>query len=203
MFAGHAGITGKDGLRAGVCWRCPIASDNVPGVTLAGDEPMIAVADTYRTFARREARGRSPAYEALAEAVADDEVVTGFVASLPREKRQPNLLFAAARHLLGAPADMGQLRALVSQSAAELTQVMMERRTQTNEPARCAVLLPALAQLQEPLALIEIGASAGLLLLFDRYSYDYAGYRLVGSDPQAPALHCQPLGAGPLPRRIP
>ena len=40
--------------------------------------------------------------------------------------------------------------------------MILARRTQTNEPARCAVLLPALAQLPQPLALIEAGASAGL-----------------------------------------
>ena len=79
----------------------------------------------------------------------------------------------------------------------------MARRTQTNEPARCAVLLPALAQLPQPLALIEAGASAGLILLFDRYSYDYAGHRLAGSDPQAPTLRCEPRGPVPLPARIP
>jgi hypothetical protein len=80
---------------------------------------------------------------------------------------------------------------------------MLTRRTQTNEPARCAVLLPALAQLPQPLALIEAGASAGLTLLFDRYSYDYAGYRLAGSDPDAPILRCEPRGPVPLPPRIP
>src|SRR5262249_42521072 len=114
-----------------------------------------------------------------------------------------NLLFAAARHLLGAPADIGQLRALVTGSAPVLARLMMRRRTQTNEPARCAVLLPALAQLPEPLALIEIGASAGLVLLFDRYCYDYAGYRIAGRDPDGPVLRCQPRGPVPLPARIP
>jgi hypothetical protein len=79
----------------------------------------------------------------------------------------------------------------------------MARRTQTNEPARCATLLPVLAQLPEPLALIEAGASAGLTLLFDRYSYDYAGHRLAGSDPDAPTLRCEPRGSVPLPARIP
>ena len=49
---------------------------------MAGDDSVTAVAEAYRLFARREARGRSPAYEALAEAVADDDAVTGFVASL-------------------------------------------------------------------------------------------------------------------------
>jgi hypothetical protein len=171
---------------------------------VAADEDLLtAVAETYRSFGRREARGRSVAYEALAESVADDAAVVGFVASLPPEKRQPNLLFAAARYLLGVPPGIEQLRELVSRSRADLTQVILTRRTQTNEPARCAVLLPALAQLPQPLALIEAGASAGLTLLFDRYSYDYTGHRLDGSDPHAPTLRCEPRGPVPLPPRIP
>jgi hypothetical protein len=63
---------------------------------------VTAVARTYRQFARLEARGRSAAYEALAESVAGDTALVSFIASLPPEKRQPNLLFAAARYLLGA-----------------------------------------------------------------------------------------------------
>ena len=164
---------------------------------------MTAVQQTYRLFARREARGRSAAYESLAESVADDTALVGFIASLPAAKRQPNLLFAAAYFLLGVPPGIGQLRELVSRRPAELAQVILTRRTQTNEPARCALLLPALAQLQQPLALIEAGASAGLTLLFDRYSYDYAGHRLAGSDPYAPTLRCQPRGQVPFPARIP
>jgi len=46
--------------------------------------------------------------------------------------------------------------------------------TQTNEAARCAVLLPLLSQIDGPVALIEVGASAGLCLYPDRYSYRYA-----------------------------
>jgi hypothetical protein len=172
-------------------------------VALAGDDPVMAVAETYRVFARREARGRSAAYESLAESVADDAAVVGFIASLPPGKRQPNLLFAAARYLLGVPPGIQQLRDLVSQSQAELTHVILTRRTQTNEPARCAALLPALAQLPSPLALIEAGASAGLTLLIDRYSYDYAGHRLAGRDPHAPTLRCEPRGPVPLPQQIP
>jgi hypothetical protein len=167
------------------------------------NDPVTAVAQAYRSFARREARGRSAAYESLAESVAGDPAVVGFIASLPPDKHQPNLLFAAARYLLDVPPGIQQLRDLIRQSPAELTQIMLTRRTQTNEPARCAVLLPALAQLPQPLALIEAGASAGLTLLFDRYSYDYAGYRLAGSDPDAPILRCEPRGPVPLPPRIP
>jgi hypothetical protein len=169
----------------------------------ADGDRVAAVAQTYRSFARREARGRSAAYESLAEAAAGDPVVAGFVAALPPGKHQPNLLFAAARYLLGALPGIDGLRELVSRSRAELTEVMLTRRTQTNEPARCAALLPALAQLPPPLALIDAGASAGLTLLFDRYSYDYAGHRLAGRDPAAPTLRCEPRGPVPLPPRIP
>jgi len=159
-------------------------------VAWRGRDQAAGIAEAYRTFARHEARGGSPAYQALAEAVAGDAAVLRFLGALPPEKRQPNLLFAAARYLLGAPADITGLRDLAGRSGAELSQVMLARRTQTNEPARCATLLPALAQLPPPLALIEVGASAGLTLLVDRYSYDYAGHRIAGRDPQAPVLRC-------------
>ncbi len=55
----------------------------------------------------------------------------------------------------------------------EVSATMLERRTQTNEAGRCATLLPLLATLPQPLALIEVGASAGLCLYPDRYRYRY------------------------------
>ena len=64
--------------------------------------------------------GAPAAYEALAAAVADDDLVLGFLGTLPQAKRQPNLLFAAARYLLDAPPDIGTLRALVRRDAAGL-----------------------------------------------------------------------------------
>ncbi len=167
-----------------------------------GHDLSAAVAENYLAFAR-EAHGRSPMYEALAMAVADDAGVGGFLSSLPAAKRQPNLLFAAARYLLGAPPEIDDLRSLVSRDGERLASVMREKRTQTNEPARCATLLPALAGLPPPLALIEVGASAGLTLLVDLYSYDYAGHRLPGRDPLAPTLRCEPHGPVPFPAEVP
>jgi hypothetical protein len=169
---------------------------------MRGQDPGASIAENYREFAE-DARGRSPAYESLAASVAGDRVILGFLGSLPPDKRQPNILFAAARFLLGEPADIDGLRDLVRRDRAGLARVIRARRTQTNEPARCATLLPALAQLPPPLALIEVGASAGLTLLVDRYSYDYAGHRLAGRDPLAPVLRCEPRGPVPLPARLP
>lgn len=170
---------------------------------MTGLEPSVAIAENYRRFARLEAAGRSPAYETLAHAVACDDLILGFLGGLAAAKRQPNLLFASARYLLGAAADPGSLRALVAERPGELARVMNARQTQTNEAARCAVLLPALASLPQPLALIEVGASAGLTLVPDFYSYDYAGQRVAGRDPHAPTLRCQPTGSVPVPTAVP
>lgn len=167
-----------------------------------GHDLEAGTAENYRAFAD-DARGRSPVYVSLAEWVADDLDVLNFIESLPQEKRQPNLLFAAARYLTGGSADASELRAVISHQAHAMRPVMLARRTQTNEPARCATILPALAQLPQPLALIEVGASAGLTLLVDHYSYDYAGRRIAGRDPQAPVLSCEPRGLVPVPDHMP
>ncbi len=169
---------------------------------MPGHDLSLRTAENYRVFAT-EARGRSPRYEELAHAVAGDPRVLDFLAALPAVKRQPNLLFAAARYLLGEPPDLAALHALLDGRRAELAATMLARRTQTNEPARCATLLPSLALLPQPLAIIEVGASAGLTLLADKYSYDYAGHAVAGTDPGAPVLGCQPRGAVPLPARVP
>src|SRR5262249_60591452 len=95
---------------------------SVPAVAMTGHDPQKDIAENYREFARLEARGRSPGYESLAEAVADDPALLRFLSSLPPDKRQPNLLFAAARYLLGAPAQIAQLRGLASQASAELAE---------------------------------------------------------------------------------
>jgi hypothetical protein len=169
---------------------------------MGGHDLTVSTAENYRAFGR-EAAGRSPQYERLAHEVAEDAAVLAYLSGLPRPKRQPNLLFAAARYLLGAPADLPTLRALIAGREGELRAVMLARRTQTNEPARCATLLPLLALLPQPLALIEVGASAGLTLLPDRYSYDYAGHRVLGRDPDAPVIACDPRGPVPLPAGVP
>lgn len=132
-----------------------------------------ASADVYRRFADLEARGVSDVFFEWASSIADDPVVLERIESLPRPKRQPNLVFAGAR-LRGAPVGpYGPFRAWLLDHWDEVSRVIHTRATQTNEAARCAVLLPVLSRLEGPLALIEAGASAGLCLYPDRYSYRY------------------------------
>ncbi|MBO1752889.1 DUF2332 domain-containing protein [Actinotalea sp. BY-33] len=131
-----------------------------------------AVAATYRAFGEREARGSSPTFERWALALSEDDVVADLIATLPAGKRQPNLVFAAARWH-GAAGTYASLRATLLDRWPEVQATILARSTQTNEAGRCAVLLPFLAELPQPLALLEVGASAGLCLLPDRYSYRY------------------------------
>lgn len=175
----------------------PNAAHGITGLDALG------TAENYLRFAQWEAAGRSSAYEALARAVAEDDAVLSFLGGLPGLKRQPNLLFAAARFLLGRPPDPRTLHELVVSKPEELREVVLARRTQTNEPARCAVLLPTLASLPGPLALLEVGAAAGLTLLPDLYSYDYGGHRVAGLDPEAPTITCRLTGPVQLPSRVP
>jgi len=164
------------------------------------------IADRFAAFAADEARGSSEIYERLAKAVAGSAEVLKFLATLPTEKRQPNLFLAAVRHLFGVPHGEDQLIEIVRRRHEPIRELMLSRTTQTNEPARCAVLLPVLAHLPQPLALLEVGASAGLCLLPDRYGYDYGVTKLTPSMKQTyspPVFECHANGPVPIPCALP
>ena len=174
--------------------------------TSAGPEPFAGLRRRYLGWIDREARGVSPLYEALARGVAESDALLAFVAALPGPKQQPNLVFAAVRHLYGTPRDGRHLEELIEAHPDAIREVIMARSTQTNEPGRCATLLPALARLPQPLALLEVGAAAGLCLLPDLYAYDYGRARLApeGADADlAPVFPCAASDATPLPDRLP
>jgi hypothetical protein len=161
------------------------------------------IAERYAAFAADEARGNSPIYEKLALDIAHSPELLAFIAGLPPDRRQPNLLLAAVRHRCGVSPDIDSLLAAVRQEHAHIRALMLSRTNQTNEPARCAVLLPLLARLPQPLALLEVGASAGLCLIPDRYGYDYGTQRIEPAAATAPVFPCQASGAVPLPAAVP
>jgi hypothetical protein len=155
----------------------------------------VSTADLYADFARRHARGVSPSYERLAYAVCHDEDILGLLDSLPLPTRQPNLLFGVVR-LLGGPVDDPAAFHDFTLAHWVAVQAQMRRRlTQTNEAGRCAVLLPVLAALPQQLALLEVGASAGLCLYPDRYAYRYDGGPTLGQG--EPLLDCATTGLTP------
>ena len=167
---------------------------------IAGDVPR-----HYIRFAENEARGRSSLYEALARGVANDADVIGFIRTLPLAKQQPNLLFAAVRSVAGTPRNFPDFRRRLLGNDRAIRSMMLTHSTQTNEPARCATLLPILARLPQPLALIEVGASAGLCLLPDFYGYDFGSCVIhpEAGDGYGPMFRCTASPETPLPSRMP
>lgn len=164
-----------------------------------------SISSRYRDFALREALGVSPLYHDLALRVAETAELVEFLAKLPAAKRQPNLFFAVVNLLGGPLSNVGDLKHWLGANGEHVRQEMLLRSTQTNEPARCACILPVLAHLEGPLAIIEVGASAGLNLCLDRYGYSYNGEPFFPTEfaAGAPIFECTASAETPIPHRLP
>jgi len=178
----------------------------------------------FQLFLDREVAQSSPLYTALTVLVSQDlqdgGPISEVLTAAPERQRIPNLLFATVhRALFDEPDDglavyypsLGGTRApdealaaaftgFVAKHRARIEQVLASGETQTNEVLRATQLYPAFGWAQactrRPLALIEVGTSAGLLLHADRYAYVYEfddGTRLPAGGATAdgvPTLHC-------------
>lgn len=184
------------------------------------------LAELFRRFGERECAHISPLYAQLAISVADDPQLLALAAAgAGRGQPVPNLMFAAAQYLLlsgerhrlaafypavggssDTPGDpVPPFRDFCLQHAPAIQQLLHTRLVQTNEVRRCALTMPALtlASAGQPIALIEVGSSAGLNLLFDRYGYRYGDQR-CGDRESAVQLNCVPRGLPPpVPARLP
>jgi hypothetical protein len=154
------------------------------------------LARRFRHFGLHES-GTSPLYAELCLAVAEQPDVLALLAVAEDLQQRPNLLFAAVQDLLLAGADH-PLRAFYPSVGGQrppqgagrvfadfchvhadaLRGLIATRTTQTNEVRRCVALAPVLTLVQSwaaprPLALLEVGCSAGLNLQVARYRCDY------------------------------
>lgn len=187
---------------------------------------MRPLADISADFLRfsEECMSASPLYSRLARSIANDDELLR-LANRASAPPVTNLFFGAVHLLLlggtrhelagfypslpeesrsGNP--FGAFLDFCRENRAEIEGVLRTRRVQTNEPRRSALILPALATVEArtggPLALVEVGASAGLNLLFDRYSYEYTPCGRIGDSEVV--LECEVRGAElPLPDRMP
>jgi hypothetical protein len=141
--------------------------------------------------------GYSPIYERIARAIAEDDASLALLLDAAPVGRTPVLALAAVHDLVLAEPDSTLAAIYAGRSAAdpwppfrellhtrstEVLRRMRTRRIQTNEVGRSAALLPALAAVRaqalavgddRPLALVEVGPSAGLNLRLDRYGVTY------------------------------
>lgn len=168
------------------------------------------VAESFHFYASTIYPGRSPLYVSLAMRVAKDPELLELAAQAWEKNALPNLFFAAV-HLLLLKGEHHQLaafypslnnasrhydyvypyfRSFVLEHENEISEIITTHSVQTNEVGRCAILVPAFELVarqakNRPLALIEIGSSAGLTLLWDRYHYQY-GANLQCGDQNSP-----------------
>ncbi len=188
--------------------------------------------DYWDFFVDEAKRADSPLYARLTEGVRDDPELRAFAAQAKKGQPPANILYASVHFLLlrGAEHPLrrfypnlgGNTRVtdedpvphfidFVAQHRDALTPLIVSKITNTNEVGRCALLHPAFRAMAmeagEPLDLIEIGPSAGLNLIWDRYGVRYhrgsETFALPVSDP-ALTLDCElrgpnnpPLGPSP------
>lgn len=197
---------------------------------MSGQAAAYQLAHQFQRFGERECLPASPLYARLAVGIAKDQRLLELAATA-QASPVPNLLFGAVHYLLlrgvthplavfyrslsDAPLSIQQhdpfpvFRAFCLEHAEPITALLKTRRVQTNEVRRCACLLPAfhlVAQRggERPLALVEVGTSAGLNLLWDRFHYDYGG-QSCGNPASGVQLNCTLRGWArlPLPERMP
>jgi len=197
---------------------------------MSSPSPLHCTAERFEHFATTVHPGKSPLYATLAAKIAKDPELLELAAAAEEKDALPNL-FLASVHLLLLNSSRHQLvafypslngtsrrydyaysyfRSFVLEHRDKIRKIIGMRRVQTNEAARCAVLLPGFELLTRqasgrPLSLIEIGSSAGLTLIWDRYQYSY-GEGLQCGDPNSPVrIECLLRGETrpPLPRQLP
>ena len=181
------------------------------------------LASIWTYFADTSCGEYSPLYDRICRTVADSDEVLDLIREAPPRAHQPNVLLAAVHYLLlsgvehplaavyagTSGADAGPLFLdLCLRERTRILELLSTRHTNTNEVGRSAVLGPALTAVAEefgaPLALVDVGCSARLNLLCDRYYLDYGDAGTTGPPDAAVRMSCEVVrGRPPIAEMLP
>jgi hypothetical protein len=98
------------------------------------------IAQRYRLFGVNEAGGHSPLYKMLSAHVADSDAILNFLATLPADRQQPDLFFAAVRLVAEHPVHSDELKDVVISQASRIAAAM---RSRTNADQRSGAMCRA------------------------------------------------------------
>jgi hypothetical protein len=174
------------------------------------------LASLWRWFGEHQFRGYSPIYERIADAVAGDREVLELFREAPPAAHLPPAPLGAVRYLLldGLDHPLGEVYGRQSNAdpgplfldlcrteRANLLALLETRRVQTNDCGRSAILGPAITwvamRLPGPYSLVDVGASAGINLLCDRFRLDYGRFGSTGPAESTVRIRCDVAGGDP------
>jgi hypothetical protein len=135
------------------------------------------------------AEGRSPLYARLWRALADDAQVGAIVGPSPPWDVPLRLMAGIHYLVLTGAATWEGVDDVLRDQEAFLRDWVATRVVQTNEVQRCWALLPCFLEaagraVAGELDLVELGPSAGLNLVWDRYGYTYESGRWGAVNPE-------------------
>jgi hypothetical protein len=185
-----------------------------------GDAQRAGLAERFRRAER--SFPTSALYRRLVTGVSGDDDLLALAAQGRPGQAPEFLLLGAVHYLLGRSPDhplaswypdlhdpvtagdaFPAFRSFCLDHRDEVAGLVATRLVQTNEPRRSAALLRGLGVVRgrdpRPLALVEVGASAGLNLLFDRYRYRFGAGLEAGAGTAPVVIDCAAVGALPPP----
>jgi hypothetical protein len=177
-------------------------------------DPLDDLAYLWRWFADGIMKGYCPLYDEIARSVAADRELLALQHSARPHAHMPPMLLASAHYLLldgvdhplaevyaGRSSDPAAplFRDLCLGHSSALLELLNTRTVQTNEVGRSALIGPGLtwAAAGEALQLVDVGCSAGLNMLCDRYRLDYGDHGASGPEDSAVHIECQVAGGSP------
>jgi hypothetical protein len=159
----------------------------------------------FKSFAINECRESSALYEFLSLKIAEDSEMMQLASAARKGQPVPNLFFGAIHYLLmnGTNHKLSEFYLSITNHpkkaenaypafvdfcqkySDKIIELLKIKIVQTNEVRRCSYLYPLFSHIyrlsKTPLALIEIGTSAGLQLFVDKYRYSYGSVDVFGN----------------------